>query len=153
MSHDCNCCRSSLQSKECKIYKYYIWHSSECVMGTYFAHVQNSFFNSSREFPSRYVWANGKILVFKLWVSKWSYVCVDMASGSLTTSQQCADEGQPHTAFVKQGSRLRKITVPRCLVPLKSFVEVGFHFEALGTRKIWTYWSSMLCYSMHVTHV
>lgn len=69
-------------------------------------------------------------------------------------SQQCADEGKPHIALVKQGSRLREMTVPHYLVPLKFLVEASFHFPfALGTRKIWTYWGSIPYYSMHVTHV
>lgn len=77
-----------------------------------------------------------------------------MAFRSLTMSQQCADEGKPHITLVKQGSRLREMTVPHYLVPLKFFVEASFHFPfALGTRKIWTYWGSILYYSMHVTHV
>lgn len=58
--------------------------------------------------------------------------------------------GRIHKCFL---SRLRKITVPHCLVALKSLVEVSFHFEALGTRKIWTCGGSILCYSMHLTSV
>lgn len=38
-------------------------------------------------------------------------------------------------------------------LPLKSLVEAGCHFEALDTRKIWAYWGSILCYSMHATQV
>lgn len=63
------------------------------------------------------------------------YRNVDMVLGSLTMSQQCVDEGSPHTALVKQDGRLRQMTVPHYSLPLKSLVEAGFHFEALGTRK------------------